>query len=319
MNSLTFKRTTEGYLLAKEAEGLSANTVNWYRHFLDAFARWLPRMTSDDAPSSITAEYIREFLRYLKEPHTLNENHRFKHTEIKSNSPKTVQGAFATLSGFFNWCCAEKLISASPMTNMKRPKVPKTITVIFTREDMQAMLDACDTSTDEASATRNRAILTLLLDTGMRRSEIVGLKMDRLNLKESCAHLTGKGSKDRIVPFGSQTKKLLWRYVSLYRPTPGDDATGVFLNFDGTAMKPRMINEIVDRIARRANIKNAHPHRFRHTAAVQFLRNGGDVFSLQKMLGHSTLDMVRHYVELSQQDVQRAHKTASPADNWGLR
>jgi site-specific recombinase XerD len=254
MKSLSLKRATNGYLLAKQAEGLSPNTINWYRHFLDAFAKWLPRVTKDDAISGLNADYLREFLRYLKEPHALNENHRFKRSEVKSSSPKTVSGAFATLSGFFNWCCAEKLLSASPMTNMKRPKVPKTLTAIFPREDMQAMLDACDAS-DEATATRNRVILMLLLDTGMRRSELVGLKIDRLSLNESNAHITGKGSKDRVVPFGAQTKKMLWRYISLYRPTPVDNAPGVFLNFDGSAMKPRMINEIIDRVACRVKIR----------------------------------------------------------------
>ena len=94
--------------------------------------------------------------------------------------------------------------------------------------------------------------------------------------------------------------------------------TQVFFNYDGMPMKPRMVAEFIHKVARKAGVTNAHPHRLRHTAAVQFLRNGGNVFALQKMLGHSTLDMVRYYVELSQEDVKKVHKTASPADNWGL-
>ena len=83
-------------------------------------------------------------------------------------------------------------------------------------------------------------------------------------------------------------------------------------------MQARRFAFILTNIGRKASVGDVHPHRFRHTAAVQFLRNGGDLFSLQKMLGHTTLEMVRYYVELSQEDVKKVHKTASPADNWGL-
>jgi integrase/recombinase XerD len=83
-------------------------------------------------------------------------------------------------------------------------------------------------------------------------------------------------------------------------------------------MKYRRLARTLEALGRRADVDDVHPHRFRHTAAVEFLRNDGNVFALQMMLGHSTLEMVKHYVELLQQDVQRVHKTASPADNWKL-
>jgi integrase/recombinase XerD len=158
----------------------------------------------------------------------------------------------------------------------------------------------------------------LLLDTGMRRGELVDLTMGRLHLQEGKAQITGKGNKDRVVFFGAQCKKLLWHYVTNYRPEPIGITTNVFLNYDGTALKANRMAKMLEMLGKRAGVEDVYPYRFRHTAGVEFIRNGGNVFALQKMLGHTTLEMVRYYVELAQEDVQRAHKTASPADNWQL-
>lgn len=318
MNNFTIQKAIDGFLLTKEAEGRSPKTISWYRHFLLTFKDWLARTTSKTMLDEVKAEHIREFLKYLREPHVINEGHRFKKPKTDSLSPRTVLGAFATFSGFFNWSCAEGLISQNPTANMKRPKLPKRISPVFSQEEMQALLKACDEMENEATAARSRAILLVLLDTGIRLGELLDLRTDRLNITDSSALVSGKGAKDRQIYFGAQAKKVLWRYISLFRPTPMGITTQVFLNHDGMPMKPRMVAEFIHKIARKAGVTNAHPHRFRHTAAVQFLRNGGNVFALQKMLGHSTLDMVRYYVELSQEDVRKVHKTASPADNWGL-
>lgn len=161
-------------------------------------------------------------------------------------------------------------------------------------------------------------MLMVLLDTGIRLSELLDIRTDRMNLTESHAQVSGKGAKDRYIYFGAQSKKLLWRYISLFRPQPMGITTQVFLNRDGSAMQARRFAFILTNIGRKASVSDVHPHRFRHTAAVQFLRNGGNIFALQKMLGHTTLEMVRYDVELSQEDVKKVHKTASPADNWRL-
>ena len=318
MSGITLKRAVDGYLLAKEAEGKSSKTIVWYRRFLVMFSAWLQSTDAGDAITAVTADHIRGFLKHLREPHPINDGHKYKKQFIGTSAPRTVLGAYATLSSFFNWSKNEGLIAQSPTTNMKRPKVPKTISPVFNREEVQALLSACDGASDEATSARYKAIIMVFLDTGMRLGELVTLDINRLNLTDSSAEITGKGAKDRVVYLGAQAKKVLWRYITLFRPEPSGVTTRVFLNTDGTPIRPERVNRLLKEIARRAEITNVHPHRFRHTAAVQFLRNGGNVFALQKMLGHSTLDMVRYYVELSQEDVKKVHKTASPADNWGL-
>jgi site-specific recombinase XerD len=273
--------------------------------------------------SDIRAERIREFLVFRREAHILYTGHPFKQKSNKKGcSPRTIQAAYASLSAFFNWAIQESLIQTNPCANIKRPKLEKRLVVIFSRDEVADMLKVCDDHEDDAIGARNKAILLTLLDTAVRVSELVGMRMDRLNLSEGSARVTGKGAKERDVPIGVITRKALWRYISLFRPEPlgGKSAdTMLFLNQDGSALTGRMAEHIVSRVAKKAGLSHAHPHQFRHTAAVQFLRNGGNVFALQKMLGHTTLEMVRYYVELSKQDVKDAHKTASPADNWQLR
>ena len=318
-NKFTFQRSLDGLLLAKQAEGKSPNTLKWYRYQLTNFNSWVKRIAQSDLLSDITPEQIREYLKYLREEHVPFSNHPLKRNKLIAGcSQRMVLGAFATLSTFFNWAVVEGLINRSPTANIKRPKVAKTITPVFSKDEMTTLLKACEEGDDEAIIARNKAILMVLLDTGVRISELLDMRINRINLNESSAQVHGKGSKDRNIYFGAQSKKALWRYISLFRPQPMGVVNNVFLNHDGTALQSRRVAHILKKLGKKAGVDNVHPHRFRHTAAVQFLRNGGNLFALQKMLGHTTLDMVRYYVELSQEDVKNVHKTASPADNWGL-
>ena len=319
MNTISLQRAIHGFVLAKEAEGKSLKTTQWYQHFLLKFEQYLAKAAADSQLNAITAEQVREFLKYLREPHPQFEQHRFRRQVIQAaSSPRTVQGAFTTLSVFFNWCFAEGLIERNPVANVKRPKLAKTIVPIFSRDELQALLKACESGQDESLTARNKAMIMVLLDTGIRLSELIGMRMDKLNVNESTAQVMGKGAKERAVFLGGYCKKIIWRYITIFRPQPHEGVQQVFLNADGTAMHARRYQYILTTIGKHANVENVHPHRFRHTAAVEFLRNGGNVFALQKMLGHTTLDMVRYYVELSQEDVKKVHKTASPADNWKL-
>lgn len=320
MVQMSIVRAIEGFLLAREADGKSKQTIRWYRHNLTQFTSWFERIPHEDHLGAIQPDHVREFLKYLRESHLLYGDHPFKPQGNKRGcSDRSILGKYAALSAFFNWAVAEGLFTKSPMSNMRRPKVAKTLVPVFSRDEIVALLTAADANVDDALAARNKAMLMLLLDTGVRLGELLNMKIDGLTINNNSIQVTGKGSKDRVVFLGAQCKKQLWRYVTLFRAEPLGNTSNIFLNKDGTAMRARMIEKTIENIADKAGIKNVHPHRFRHTAAVQFLRNGGNVFALQKMLGHSSLEMVRYYVELSQDDVKKVHKTASPADNWGLK
>jgi len=128
----------------------------------------------------------------------------------------------------------------------------------------------------------------------------------------------GKGNKERLIPIGKNVQRLLWRYISRYRPEPAMPKSDLlFLTMDGRPLTKDRIDKIMTYYGRKARLAGVRcsPHTLRHTAAVSFLRNGGDVFSLQRMLGHASLEMTRRYCELADIDVKKAHITASPVDN----
>jgi site-specific recombinase XerD len=224
---------------------------------------------------------------------------------------------YTSLSSFFNWAIREELIASSPMKNVPRPRVPKFIPDSFSETEIRALLTACK-QLPEKSALRATAIILVLLDTGMRLNELLSMRLPNLDLEAGRAKIFGKGTKERFVYFGKSTKRALWRYMSLARAEPVLGAENVFLSEDGRPITQRYLAHILAKVSKWGGVQKVHPHRFRRTAAIQFLRNGGNIFALQKLLGHETLDMVWHYVELASDDVATAHQQASPVDGWRL-
>lgn len=180
----------------------------------------------------------------------------------------------------------------------------------FSLEQIYAVLVTCGR---DFVGVRDRALIMMLMDCGLRASEAAGLDLDNVHWTECTLLAMGKGSRERVVPFGQATRKALTNYT--FRR--GDlDTNALFLSTLGCQMDRHRIWDIVGERCARAGITGVRcsPHTLRHSFAVSYLRNGGDVFSLQKMLGHSSLDMTRKYAELSQTDVIDKHRLYSPAD-----
>ncbi len=160
----------------------------------------------------------------------------------------------------------------------------------------------------------------LLLDTGIRASELCRLTVKDLDLQSGTItvrpFMSGIKSRPRIIPIGNVAKKALWRYLTTRNTEyKGDE---LFFSREGHPLDRDSLRKLLVRLGERAGVPNVHPHRFRHTFAIQYLRNGGDVFTLQRILGHTTLSMVQHYLALADADTQSAHRRASPVDNWRL-
>ena len=145
---------------------------------------------------------------------------------------------------------------------------------------------------------RYLAIVTTFLDTGLRRSELAELKVDDVHLEEGRLKVMGKGRKERIAPLGNSARRTLIRYFYHFRshPFPGEE-NRFFLTIEGEALTSNAVRLVVDRLAKRSGVKRLHAHLFRHTFAVRFLMNGGNVFSLQQILGHTSLEMVKRYCQ----------------------
>jgi integrase/recombinase XerD len=157
----------------------------------------------------------------------------------------------------------------------------------------------------------------VLVDTGIRASELSGLNLRNIDIKAGHLTVMGKGDKERQIYFSARTGQALWRYLRTRTDTRPDDP--VFLSSGRRRLNRNDLAQTLNNAGKRAGIHNSvHPHRFRHTFAIQYLRNGGDVYTLQRILGHSTLEMCRRYLKLASVDLEGAHRRASPAENWRL-
>lgn len=214
----------------------------------------------------------------------------------------------------------EGCLSQNPTRRLKVPKAPKAIIETFSDAQIHRLIRAIDQRS--AVGCRDYCIILVFLDTGVRLSELVTLELPNLHQDQAYFKGLGKGTKGRIVPIGAHVQKALWKYIHKYRPEPFHaNIQNVFLSRDGRALSPSSVYDRISKYGKRAGLQGVRcsPHTFRHTFAKNFLLNGGDVFTLQKILGHSSLEVVRMYVNLASDDVQVQHRKASPVDWLKLR
>jgi len=295
-----FARCINTYLLSCRVEGKSPQTLAIYGINLRAFYSFLPPNNSLLA-EDITSNDVRLFLYSLQE---------------KKRTPETVHCYYRGLKSFFNWLVAEGILSKSPMATIRPPKLPMKIIQPLEHEDIMNLLLLC--SGNNFVEVRNRAIILIFLDTGLRLSELTDIRMGNVDFNTETIKVLGKGGKDRFVRMGRVAQKALLKYL-LIRAV---DDSHLWLTEERHPMAAKGIQTAVKRLMKRAQVSSTKrgPHTLRHTAAINCLRNGMGVFSLQIMLGHSSLEMTRRYVSsLGASDMCQAHEKASPVDNLGIK
>jgi site-specific recombinase XerD len=289
---------------AKKAEGRSLATVAWYGEKLSDFMSFLERIGTTATLSHFTPLAVREYV--------VNEQGR-------GISPYTIQGKARTLKVFASWLKDEGYTPGNVLDTVKVPKVPVKVIEPLTTEEIERLLSARNALT--AIGSRDIAILITLLDTGIRAGELAGLRVNDAHLEEGYLKVLGKGNKERIVPIGAVAQKVLWRYLLHFKPERLRQACDfVFLTLDGRPLTVNALKLLLNRWGRRAGVPRLHAHLCRHTYATSYLVNKcGDVFRLQNILGHTTLEMVRKYVHYAScQDMINNH-SASPVDHLGIK
>jgi site-specific recombinase XerD len=285
------------FLVSGQARGLSPRTLDWYRMIGERFVAFRTARGADPALDAVTTAEGRAFVVSLQQA---------------GLSPSSVAGFVRGLRAFSAWCAAEGLVAEDPLRRLPRPRVPSRLIATLGPVELERLL--------AVASRRDRLIIALLLDTGLRLSELAGLRMGDL-LPDGYLRVRGKGGKERLVPLGAVTEARLPDYIAHSRPRPiGRDVEQIFLARDGRPLTPVAIQHALRRLGRRAGLDGVrtNPHTFRHTFAKLYLLNGGDLFSLQKILGHTTLDMVRRYVNLDTGEVKRQHAQASPVDRLAI-
>ena len=292
---MLLKKAIEGFLLQKSIEGLSQRTLETYEYQLRRLADFLDNPTL----TSVTTHDLKRFFHHFRSEYTPQ---RWS-GDTSPLTGKTLRNYWIACRSFFAWA-EEELEMPNPMAGITAPKTNSTKVEPFTEEEVKAMLRL-------RCGARAHNILLVLLDTGIRSGELCGLKIKDVDLKTGKMHVLGKGNKERTCYLGNKVRQSLWRYINNREPNEP-----LFPLQSGRPLNVQQVWGIVSRIGKRANVANARPHRFRHTFAIQFLRNGGDIFTLQMLLGHSSLEMVKHYARLAAIDAEQAHRRASPADRW---
>lgn len=308
----------EGYRLSARSEGKSRSTIS----IVESSVRYLREfLESEGLPADVRdigATEIRRFIVSLRERPRF-ANHRFTKPQEGHLSGHTINGYLRGLRAFWSWLKEEEFIGESPFAAVRIPKAPIKVIPTFSEEQLRALFGEVDLASQVGC--RDYAIMLTLLDTGIRCSELTGLRLTDVDLSGRVLKVHGKGNKERMVPIGAKVQKAVWKYLTCQRPEPATPRYDqVFLTRDGRPLSKDRLESIVERYGKRAGIVGVRvsPHTFRHTMAVTFLRNGGDVFSLQRITGHSQLDVLRGYVNLAQSDVSRVHQRNSPADNLEL-
>lgn len=318
----SLRSLVQGFVLTKQTEGKSPKTVEYYRGNLKRFLWYSEKQSWPDNIRLLTEWHIREFLGYVTtETHRWGLDGNGSETSQRKASHSTTHHYFVALSCFFNWVVREGFLQESPMSKVKVAKgKPKVITP-YTTEEIKKMLAVCDydyAHNAKFLASRNRAIILVLLDTGVRLSELVSMKLSDIDSETGYIKVLGKGNKERVVRVGKTSQKALWRYL-VYHPQNGRQE--LWLSEEGKPLRSTGIQSLIKRLKQRVGINgNGSIHRFRHTFALNFLRADKNVFNLQYLLGHSDLDMVRRYTAaLGMEDALKAHEKASPADLMGLK
>jgi integrase/recombinase XerD len=321
---MKLSRASEGFFLDRRASGYSPNTLAIYQWGLDLIQAYL----NDPELEDIIEEDLQRFFVWLQQDYKPKR----KNGDTSPLAPSSVENAWTAMRSFFGWAVELGHIKSRPDNAIRRPRYEPREIVPLTKDELEKLVNACeysklaDTNGRKAfsmkrpTGARDLAIVLMLVDTGLRVSELARLKVRDVDLSDGEVYVapygTGRKTKSRLVYLGAAARRAVWRYLAQRDQTFPDDP--LFLTQEGRAMDRNNIRHLLVALGERCGVNNVHPHRFRHTFAIQYLRNGGDIFTLQRMLGHRSLTMVLNYLDLADADTQAVHRKASPADRWRL-
>ena len=285
----------KSFISDRLAQNLSAGTMKFYEVKIKLFFQYLEN-TDITKITEITSQVLRDYLIYLE-----NSNH----------NPGGIHAAFRAIKAFFNWWEDEYEPDdwKNPIMKVKPPKVPVEILEPVTAKDALALLNACDRNS--LYGLRDSAIILTLMDTGVRATELTEMSLHDLDLRDGKIIIKkGKGSKYRVVFISKKTQKAIHSY--LLKRT--DFSPSLWITKTNTQLQYSGLRQIIRRRAKDAKINTPSLHSFRRCFALQMLRNGVDIFSLQKLMGHSDIQILRRYLQQTEEDIRSAHRLGGPVN-----
>lgn len=315
-SSIALERLAQHFEAHNRSEAKSPRTVEWYSRVLKYFGDYLRERNLSDRLGDLDILVVREFILYLQTRRKWDD-HPYIPSPDRGLAAISVQTYVRGIRAFFSWLHREGYTEENVLAELRLPKAPRILVQVLSEEEVRTILSCLDP--DTASGSRDTAIVITMLDAGLRLSELTGTRMEDAHLERGYLKVMGKGAKERIAPIGGLAQKTLQKYVFHFRPEPiRSDQDFLFLTLEGRAMSANSVKLIFARLAQKSGVRRLHAHLCRHTFATSYLTNGGDVFSLQQILGHSSLEMVRRYVSLASDQVRVQHRKFSPMDRMNL-
>jgi len=306
---ISLSRAIDGFeRYVADERRFSPRTVLAYRTDLDRFADFWEREFAHESAaktplSKLDTLSVRSYLAYL---------HRGKLAN------RSLARHLSTLRSFFRWACREGHLEKSPAKGLPAPRVPKTLPRAMTLPDTERLLEADE---DEGFVPeRERALFELLYATGLRVSEAAGLDLEDVDFSARLVRVTGKGSRERIVPFGETAGDALRSYLPSraalrHGAADEDGASGepLFVNARGGRLTPRSMARLLKRRLRAAGLpEEISPHALRHTFATHLLQAGADLRAIQELLGHASLSTTQKYTHLDAARLREVYRNAHP-------
>ena len=283
------------YLIVEK--GLSTNTIVAYSHGLNRFLEHLGRKGIEEI-KDISKNDIRAFLLILKK---------------RGLSSKTIVRNLVSIRTFLRFLNEEGFLPINPAEEIESPKVTQTLPQILSLKEVEQLLEQPDVKTP--LGLRDRAMLEILYATGMRVSELTQLPVHHVNLEAGYVILYGKGSKERVVPIGSEAMKWVQLYLKEARErlSKGRESPFLFTNRSGKRMSRQQFWKNIKTQGRRAHLrKRITPHLLRHSFASHLLERGADLRSVQMMLGHVDISTTQIYTHVTGERLKRIHQRYHP-------
>jgi integrase/recombinase XerD len=317
---MTFSHALASYLDDHRGGNHSHKTLEWHETALGLLQRYLEQERNITLVPDIDASDISSWFTHLRQT---------PGARGKRRSERTVQTYARSARAFFHWLVRQSLITENPFERVVFPKVGKPLIQTITDEEFEKLLLACtlpnaDGRLAERATTRNRAILWVLYDTGIRVSELTNLRIADLDRKHGLITVKGKGSKERRIALGQNCLRHVLHYLDRHRPdeqelaewgSPGEDH--LFLSETRQPLTKNGMTLLFARLKKRAGLtgKRISPHIFRHTFAIRYLVLASDPFSLQEILGHEDMTTVKNYMHMNDETIQAQKRKYSPGDH----
>lgn len=304
----TLKTTIDEFLVDRQIRGNTEKTISNYNQCISYFCEYVGE---DIEVEDINIKMLKSYHLYLINKDKY-DGHIFKPKTSGKLEKVTIQTYIRQLRVYLKFLYDEGYIESDLTEKFKLPRSPRKVITIFDDEEINSVYDAFKETSE--LQLRNKCIIALMLDCGLRRTEVRTLEYPNIHFTNNYIKIVGKGQNERLVPLGLITKRLLLKYINK-RSVPLESTTRLFIDKNMKPMSDSALKMMIRRLANKLEMDVFGCHKFRHTFATHYIINGGDIFSLQMILGHTSLDMVRRYSHLASYYLIANHKKVSPLDN----